>query len=111
MSKRRVIIAAAILAAIAALLFGLGGTSASAGGYSGASTIALSQINELAQQSKLAQKICNTESLTKQKRITAKFDLQRQRLDEELTGLGYFFSAPDLMDYTMSLKASGKCKY
>ena len=112
MSKKQKMAAAIMMVcAILALIFGgvMGGSSASAGGYSGASTVALRQVEELSSQAKLAGKICNAKSDTRRTTLVNRFERRKFELDLELSRLGYPFQSPTLTEFTDSLMVEGKC--
>ncbi len=109
-SKKKAIIAALLTAcAVLALIMGGMGSSASAGGYSGVSTVALRQVEELSGQAKLAVKICNVSSDARRSSLINKFERRKFELDLELDRLGYPFQSPMLTEFMNSLTVEGKC--
>ena len=110
MNKKKAIIAALLtVCAVLALIMGGIGSSASAGGYSGVSTVALRQVEELSAQAKLAGKICNVSSDTRRTTLVNRFERRNFELDLELDRLGYPFETPTLSEFTASLTVEGKC--
>lgn len=109
-SKKKAAIAAALtICAILVLIFGGMGSSASAGGYSGVSTVALRQVEELSAQARLAGKICNLSSDARRTTLVNRFERRKFELDLELDRLGYPFESPTLSEFTASLTVEGKC--
>lgn len=110
MNKKKAAIAAALtVCAVLALIFGGLGSSASAGGYSGVSTVALRQVEELSAQAKLARKVCKSKPSTRRDRLIRRFELHKFELDLELDRLGYPFETPSLSEFMDSLTVEGKC--
>ena len=109
--KQKMAAAIMMVCAILALIFGgvMGGSSASAGGYSGVSTVALRQVEELSAQARLAGKICNVSSDARRTTLVNRFERRKFELDLELDRLGYPFETPTLSEFTASLSVEGKC--
>lgn len=111
-NKKAIIAAVLTVCAVLAIIFGglMGSSSASAGGYSGVSTVALRQVEELSSQSKLAVKICNAKSDAQRTTMVNRFERRKFELDLELDRLGYPFESPTLSEFTASLTVEGKCQ-
>lgn len=109
--KQKMAAAIIMVCAILALIFGgvMGGSSASAGGYSGVSTVALRQIEELSAQAKLARKVCSTGPSTRRDSLINKFELRKFDLDLELDRIGYPLETPSVSEFMDSLTVEGKC--
>jgi hypothetical protein len=109
--KQKMVAAIMMVCAILALIFGgvMGGSSASAGGYSGVSTVALRQVEELSAQARLAGKICNAKSDSRRALMVNRFERRKFELDLELDRLGYPFETPTFRELTDSLMVEGKC--